>query len=200
MKTFRLSILLLAVSVAVSLPAADTNTPNNATASTNSEIKSTSPAELDRKTDEKIIDAVMEKLERTYKAGDYTYAFEVMYSPIMDRIGGKAKGLELARAVAAQAKEEQIIIVSWTPRKPYKFVTGTSHTYAIIPYESLITIAGKKMKQTSFQFAIKVSDSKWEFVNGDNLNPEMLAELFPDFPKDIELPKLERAYEGKPSK
>jgi hypothetical protein len=32
-------------------------------------------------------------------------------------------------------------------------------------------------------------------VSGDNLNPEAFEELFPDFPKDVELPKVERVLE-----
>jgi hypothetical protein len=37
--------------------------------------------------------------------------------------------------------------------------------------------------------------SQWQFVYGDNLTPEIYKQFFPDFPKNIELPKLQRDYE-----
>jgi hypothetical protein len=58
-----------------------------------------------------------------------------------------------------------------------------------------MTIAGKKMRQESYQLGIKTADSQWQFVNGDNLSPATYAEFFPDFPRNFELPKVERSYE-----
>ncbi len=145
--------------------------------------------------DEKAIDSVMERLEKTFLAGDYSYVFEIMYAPIVEQMGGKEKGVEAAKGIVEQMKKQQIVMLSWKAKKPYQYVTGSSRSYAIIPYESAITVAGKKLKVESYQLGIKDAGSQWQFVNGDNLSPEIFANFFPDFPKTFELPKLRRFYE-----
>lgn len=175
MKSF--SVLLLAALMTLCVRAGQTNAPASHSA------------------DDKVIDAVMEKLQSTFKAGDYTYAIEVMYGPVVEKMGGKEKALEIARNTGAQMKEQHIVIVSWKTQKPYRYVTGKNHQYAIVPYESSVTMGAKKLHQTSFELAIKVGDAQWQFVNGDNITPEVLNAFFPDFPKDVTLPKVERNYE-----
>jgi len=145
--------------------------------------------------DEREIDEVMAKLKSSFKANDYTYVFDVMYAPIVEKMGGKAQGVLAAKAIIAQMKQQQIVMVSWKARKPYQYIQGESRTYAVIPYESVMTIAGKRLRQESYQLGIKAAGSHWQFVNGDNLNPEVFKEFFPDFPKSTKLPKLERVPE-----
>jgi Sulfatase-modifying factor enzyme 1 len=65
-----------------------------------------------RDEDHKAIDFAMAKLESAFKAGDYSYTFEVMYTPMLESVGGKAKGMETAKAIEAQTRESQIIVVS----------------------------------------------------------------------------------------
>jgi len=84
---------------------------------------------------------------------------------------------------------------SWKAQKPYTYIKGESRTYAVIGYESIMAIDGKKMRQESYGLGIKTADSPWQFVNGDNLSAEMYKEFFPDFPKSFELPKVKRSYE-----
>jgi hypothetical protein len=146
-------------------------------------------------TDEQEIDEVMAKLESSFKANDYTYAFDVMYAPIVEKMGGKAQGVLAAKAIAAQMKQQQIVMVSWKAMKPYQYIRGESRTFAIVPYESVMTIGGKRLRQESYQLGIKTAGSHWQFVNGDSLNPEVFKEFFPDFPESIKLPKLERVPE-----
>lgn len=145
--------------------------------------------------DDRIIEAVMDKLESSFKSGDYSYTLEVMYAPILQKMGGKEAVLEAAKALVEQMKQQQIVVVSWKARKPYQYVKGESRTYAIVPYESVVTVAGKRLRQSSYQLGIKTGDSNWQFVNGDNLNSEIYAEFFPDFPKSFDLPKLQRVSE-----
>jgi len=142
--------------------------------------------------DDTAIASVMERLEKSFLANDYSYAFDVMYVPIVEKMGGKEN---LAALVKNQIKQQQIVVLSWKAGKPYQYVQGEFRTYAIIPYESVMSIAGKKLRQESYQLGIRIADSKWQFVNGDNLSSDTYREFFPDFPKNFELPKVERSYE-----
>src|SRR5262249_33676957 len=101
-------------------------------------------------TDEQEIDEVMAKLESSFKANDYVYVFGVMYTPILEKMGGKEQGILAAQAIVAQMKQKQMEMLSWKARKPYQYFHGESRTYAVIPYESVMTIAGKRLRQESY--------------------------------------------------
>jgi len=154
--------------------------------------KYTSSAIPSHASDDKEIDVVMEKLEKTFLDNDYSYAFEVIYAPIMEAMGGKEKLLAAVPVLKEQMKQQQLIMISWKPQKPYSYLKKDAGWYAVIPYVSEMTMAGQKVKVTGFQLGIKDDGSPWGFVTGDNLTPEMLNTYFPDFPKDFELPKTQR--------
>jgi len=140
-----------------------------------------------RSGDEREIDDVMAKLETSFKDNDYAYLFVVMYAPVVERMGGKEQGVLAAQAIVAQMKQQQMVMVSWKAKKPYQYIRGESRTYAVIPYESVLIIAGKRLRQESYQLGIKAAGSNWQFVNGDTLNPELFREFFPDFPSSAKL-------------
>jgi len=144
--------------------------------------------------DEKIIDAVMEKLASTFKKGDWSYAVDVMYTPLLQSVGGKEKALAELNELMKQIKTENVSI-SWTDQKPYTYVAGGSHKYVIVPYEAEVKFQGKTIKQMNYQLGIKTRDSGWQFVNGDILTPEIYQQFFSDFPKDVEIPEVQQDWE-----
>jgi hypothetical protein len=152
-------------------------------------------AEADR-ADTAAIDAVMEEMERNFKAGDeYTYQCEVMFTPILDVMGGKTQMLAVLKPYETGLKHSQVAYISWKAIKPYRLVPGTRHKYAIIRYESVVSFDGQRLRKQSYQLGIKGDRPTWQFVSGDHLNPETYAELFPDFPKGTELPEVQRIVE-----
>ena len=60
---------------------------------------------------------------------------------------------------------------------------------------NVVEQVAEKLRQKSYQLGIKSLGSQSEFLNGDDPRPETYRELFPDFPKAFELPKVQRAYE-----
>lgn len=73
-----------------------------------------------------------------------------------------------------------------------RIVAGKTHKYALIPFESVEIKEGRTITKASYELGIKRGNSTWEFVCGDNLGQETFNEIFPDFPKEIDLPKVER--------
>src|SRR5256886_10538938 len=94
------------------------------------------PAEADR-ADNIAIDVVMERLGASFKAGDLSYQYEVMFTPIVDIIGGKTQVLALVKPYEEQIRKAPIAFISWKAIKPYHYVSGKSHKYAIVRYESI---------------------------------------------------------------
>ncbi|HVU07605.1 MAG TPA: hypothetical protein VHG89_03580 [Verrucomicrobiae bacterium] len=161
------------------------------TTATNS-ILSTNQLHAD---DDKVIDAVMDKLTKGFMANDYSYAFEVMYTPIIESMGGKEKLLAMVPALKEQMSQLQISMISWESQKPYTYLKGNGRWYAVIPYVSEMTMSGQKVRMSGFQLGIKNDGSEWQFVNGDKVTSDILDTFFPDFPKDFELPKTQRQIE-----
>lgn len=145
--------------------------------------------------DDKAIDAVMEKLTKTYKDNDYSYAFEVMYAPVMESMGGKEKLLAMVPALKEQMNQMHVSLISWETQKPYKYIKGNGRWYAVIPYASEVSMTGQKFKVTGFELGIKSDGSGWQFMDGQKLTPAIFDTFFPDFPKDFELPKTQRELE-----
>lgn len=157
-----------------------------------------SPAESNsglHKKDDEAIDAVMEKLMQSFRENDYSYAFEVMYPPILESLGGKEKLMAAIPALMEQVKQQKLQIISCETRKPYVYLKGKARWYAVIPYTSEADMAGQKLKITAFQLGIKNEDSEWRFIGGDKVTRAMMKKFFPDFPKDYVLPKIQREIE-----
>ena len=137
----------------------------------------------------------MEQLERGFLAGDFTYAFEILYSPLVQTMGGRERALAAARAINAQMKEQRVVFLSWKARKPYQYVSTAVRRYALVPCEARLKVGGKRVLQSSYQLGIEVPGTGWQFINGDKLSPQVYQELFPDFPKTVKLPKVTRLAE-----
>ncbi len=145
--------------------------------------------------DDKAIDAVMDKLAVTFKANDYSYAFDVMYTPILDSMGGREKVEPMVPVLKQQMEQLQMSVLSWETQKPYNYIRGDGRWYAVITYGCEMTMTGQKIKLSGYQLGIKIDGSSWQFVSGEKLTPEVFSTFFPDFPKDVELPKLQRVIE-----
>ncbi len=145
--------------------------------------------------DDKAIDAVMEKLAKSIKDNDYSYVFQVMYTPIVESMGGKEKLFALVPVLKEQMKQQQLKEISWESRRPYVYLKGYERWYAVIPYVSEMTMAGQKLRVTGFQLGIKNDGSEWQFVGGDKLTPQIFETFFQDFPRDYSLPKVQRVFE-----
>jgi hypothetical protein len=153
------------------------------------------PETDEEKADDKAIDAIMDRFANVYNSGDYSIIIDNMYTPIVERFGGREKAIEDSKSAIALLREQQMNFVSWATVKPYTYISGVSNKYAIIPYEMEMTYNGNTIKQTGYQLGIKTPNLNWQFVNGDRLTPEIFEEFFPDFPSNVELPEMQQGYE-----
>ena len=147
------------------------------------------PATTSTAADEKYIDAVMKNFETAVKSGNLTYPIEVMYTPVLNQMGGKAQLLAVARATQEQMKMQKVSYLSWKAQKPYTYVSGTTRRYAIIRYEAVFDAAGKKLQVRNCLLGIKAANEAWQFIMGDQLSPEFNNQFLPDFPRNVVMPK-----------
>ena len=141
------------------------------------------------------IDRALVKLQRGFMAGDFTPAVELLYGPLVEKMGGRDRALAAARGINEQMKARQVGFLSWQARKPYQYLASPSRRYAIVPTEARLRIGARREVQGSYLLGIERPGGRWEFINGDKLNPQVYEELFPDFPKGTALPKVTRTVE-----
>ena len=134
----------------------------------------------------------MSKLESSYVSGDYSYALDVMYAPIVEKMGGKQQGLA---SIKEMFSSHHIVLTSWKAHKPYRYAAGAGRLYAIVPCDAIMIIGGKKVTQSSYQLGIKISEAHWQFAGGSTLDQQNFKEFFPDFPRNIQPPKLSQQIE-----
>src|SRR5262249_41538711 len=96
--------------------------------------------------DDKAIEDMMDKLESTFIPGDNGYLLDMMYNPMLESMEGRDNLLPSVRNVVTQMKQQNIVLHSWKARKPYTYIKGESRTYAVIGYESIMTVGDKKMR------------------------------------------------------
>ena len=127
------------------------------------------------------------------KNGDYRTVIDMTYPPIIKAMGGREVALKNISEFMNSPLMKTLKIHSFETEKPYKFVHGSRNRYVIIKHISVMEIQGKKVKTRGFQLGIydKVKN-RWTFISGEKLNEGILASLFSDFPKDINLPKVEK--------
>ena len=205
----RISTLFLAVFLSFSATAAQTNRPTATSsarpktqpvqkspatkpaATAKAPVVQNKPAAAVRPSaaDEKYIDAVMKNFGIAVKSGNLAYPIEVMYTPVLNQMGGKQQLLAVARLTQEQMKAQKVSYVSWAAQKPYTYYNGQTRKYAVIRYEAVFDAAGKKLKVRNSLLGIRESGKPWQFIMGDELNPVFIKQFLPDFPRNVTMPK-----------
>jgi len=77
------------------------------------------------------------------ETNDFTYAVQVMYTPYLQKMGGRDLALRMARAAPAQMQAQHVRFVSWTPLRPYTYAAGRQRRYAVVRFEAVLDAAGR---------------------------------------------------------
>lgn len=140
------------------------------------------------------IDEVMRKVKAGFEAGDDTYTIEIMYLPVVEMLGGREAVLMASKTVREKMQSMNIEVLSWSVTKPYRYVTTDSRKYALIPYDSTMTMNGRRIHSYGYQLGIKEDGRGWEFISGDVMNNQLYTQLFPDFPQGVDLPLVSTSF------
>ncbi len=122
---------------------------------------------------------------------DLTYAIDVMYTPMLDKMGGKQAAKVAAKVMQAQMKSQRVSFISWKAQRPYTYIPAKTRRFAIVRYDAVFENDGQRLKVRGYLLGIKSPATTWQFVNGDDLDSETFTQYFPDFPKTVKLPRPE---------
>ncbi len=143
-------------------------------------------------TDNEITERVS-KIAEALISGDYVYVIEMTHPPILEAMGGKEAAIAAVRAFMKTDAAKTLKVIKMEPKKPYKYVNGKKYRYVIVPFEYLVEIVGKRVSGSGYQLGVfEDASGEWKFVDGEKLNEEMFDKFFPDFPKTLKLPKIQK--------
>ncbi len=121
---------------------------------------------------------------------DFAAILDLTHPKIMEKAGGRPALEAALRTAYAQCKKIGMKIKMAEFPAPPTFHKGTQNEFVIVPTRTMIALMGKNIDSSQYQLGIrKIGEPKWAYVDGTTLTKELILLLFPDFPKDLELPK-----------
>ena len=112
--------------------------------------------------------------------GDFKTAVNYMYPKLVTQMGGRDKILQQVTDGAKAMNQAGQKLVNITIGDPGKVITDSDQRFVIVPSRVLVNVGGK-INNTAYP-QLGVSDDKgktWHFMDGHNLNDEVLQRFFP---------------------
>jgi hypothetical protein len=131
-------------------------------------------------------------------SGNYARVADFTYPKVVEMMGGRDKMIETTRQIVEDMKDRGVTIVSIEVSEPERVVTANDKLFAVVP--QVVRMEGPKKTARSNGFLIAVSEDagkNWSFIDGAALHEkpgqerETLAQILPDFPALLSLPKWE---------
>jgi hypothetical protein len=78
--------------------------------------------------------------------------------------------------------------------EPPTFIEGKAgRQYVVVPTRSIITVKDERVESDNFLLGIKETGAtRWTYLYGSRVTPEVLSSLFPDFPSGYTFPLISR--------
>jgi hypothetical protein len=124
---------------------------------------------------------------------DVETLLELTYPPIIQSLGGHEKARTALTEGLTEIRSSGIEVeVLEFPAEP-EFIPGTTRDFVIVPTRTVFRSGDRRAESGNFQFGIRLSGQRrWTYVEGSRLTPEVMKQLFPEFPPHVQLPETYR--------
>lgn len=147
-----------------------------------------SPIPLISKLEVELIHTEVRQRETALFAGDYEAHLESAH-PVLFAIGG-GRASVAQKLKSGRSEFSGMILKRITFPLPPKFMRGVHNEFAIVPVTSIVSINGDLVEASAFQLGVRrIGNSEWKYLDGSRMDKGGLAQLFPDFPSESELPE-----------
>lgn len=149
-------------------------------------------AESTKKESERVQLQVRAIQTAVYK-GDIEGVLKYTHPKVIDALGGPEKTREILHDVLKGFLAKGVRMDEFKIAAEPTFVQGTTHEFVIVPTRAIIGIGETRIESSNFQLGIKpLGKGDWTYVEGSRINQGNVNSWFPDFPKDVALPKTSR--------
>lgn len=126
-------------------------------------------------------------------SGDVETVLEFTHPWVIKQMGGATAARTSVLVVIRQTQEAGLRLEHLSfPERP-RFVRGARRLFAVVPTFAVLKGRGGVVESRNFQLGIlDDGSSQWTYFEGSRLTPQVRGAAFPDFPKDFNLPVVER--------
>ncbi len=124
---------------------------------------------------------------------DVEALLELTYPPIIQSLGGHEKARTALsdglREIRSSGIEVEVLEFPADPQ----FIPGTTRDFVIVPTRTVFRSGDRRVESGNFEFGVRINGQRrWTYVEGSRLTPEVMAQLFPEFPPHVKLPETYR--------
>ena len=133
------------------------------------------------------------RLVNAVYTADVETAMSFTHPEIVAMTGGDAAARTALGETFLQIEEAGLQLERiYFPSDPV-FLDGEVNEYVVAPTAYFVKSGERTMHSISYQLGSRPKGTeKWVFVEGSRVTPELMDQVFPDFPSDFELPQVRR--------
>jgi len=140
----------------------------------------------------KAIVAEIKEMMSAFHKGDAELLINKTHPAVFEVIGDgdQAEFKKTMAAAVKQMMEMGIKFEAFEVDEPGQLHKAGKESVCFVTMNSVMSMAGQKMKSSSFMIAAKGEDGEWKYLDGNALQakPDLLWTFFPDLPKDVKIP------------
>jgi hypothetical protein len=140
-----------------------------------------------------VVQGDISKLIRATYAGDYDTVLSFAVPAVVASMGGRAAAkATLTETLGPTIQRMQVESLDFP--EPPRFVDGASaRRYVVVPTRLIIRSRDERLESFNFQLGVRDrGSSQWHYFEGSRVTPQILAALFPDFPRGYSFPRVQR--------
>ena len=132
------------------------------------------------------------KLTRAFMDEDFETLLDGTYPKVIGLSGGRAQVLATLKAGVAEGRAQGARVVSYEPGEPDAIKRAGAKLLSVVPVEMKVDFPERTFTQKSFLLAVSADGGKvWKFIDGTQLNQDLLKVLVPGAARVVTLPKAE---------
>jgi hypothetical protein len=133
------------------------------------------------------------KMARAFIDEDFETLLDATYPKIFELSGGRAQALASLKAGVAEGRAQGARVVSYEPGEPHAIKRVGAKLLSVVPVEMKVDFPERTFAQKSFLLAVSTDGGKvWKFIDGTQLNKDILQALVPGAARVVTLPKAEK--------
>ena len=133
------------------------------------------------------------KMARAFIDEDFETLLDATYPKIFELSGGRAQALASLKAGVAEGRAQGARVISYEPGEPDAIKRVGAKLLSVVPVEMKVDFPERTFAQKSFLLAVSTDGGKvWKFIDGTQLNKDILQALVPGAARVVTLPKAEK--------
>lgn len=127
---------------------------------------------------------------RAYQEGNFDVMVDQTYPGLVAQLGGRRQAIATMKAAMSEMHAKGYQFGGLEFDEPDPPVGSNGQLFAVVPETVTVATRDATFTQESYMLAISQDDGvTWTFIDGTTLTPALVAQLFPNFPKSLKLPK-----------